>query len=1350
MNVLYSKKTKIRIITFITVLILVVALISSYTDVNAATNTSSIVGDDSMTVSANSPTVGSNYTINGKTFKCIRNNGSDCYSFMSTEALGTASYDTVFNKATGKTFTVNSTYHPATSQKILVTAAYDEEKEVSTTETYYVNKRWLSPMHSCGDTNWGPDTWESSSPAFSTTKTKVQSCALCSATQYTQSTKKTRTVTSTETEHHDAVYKTVTYPAYYTYTNNATDISNKNIASANADMQSFLNDISDISYGSKGLYLLSESDTNNSTILNYAKACVGSSSTWSGKTPSTTSDSVYYLNSSGIGTTTAYSTAYSMYPVVDIDFSKTYINNGVLTKKPTSITLTQNVNTVYNGDDVDITTLVSDVKYNTDEKAAYSISIDSSYGTLNGTTWHINGANDAIVPVLITSKNFGLTKTINVQLYSDYDIIYNLNGGALDMSNPSSYQIRSEDFTLNNPHKTGYTFIGWTGTGLTEPTLEVIVPIGSTKAREYTANWKANNYNVTLDDNGGENGSEAIVVTYDSPMSDVQVPTRYGYNFLGYYKEDIQYVDNTGIGTATWDIPYDVSLVAKWEGIKSTVTFDSNEADNYGTTDVIGTFGSNLESVAIPEKEGHVFKGYFDENNEKYIDENGEGIKEWDKIDDTTLTAMWELVPYDISYELNGGEVDCNPTTYNRETPTFTLNNPTKYGYDFIGWSGTGLTDSSIEVTIEEGTIGDKEYTANWEPVKKTISFYLGNGNLGFKDDSNGNITPNIQEDKIAIFDDDMPSVPVPNANQDYYEFNGYYDDNGIQYYDKEGKSARIWDKVEDTTLHAEYTPIEYTIIYEPEGGEVTNNPTTYNVETDTFILNTPKRDGYIFTGWSTHASSDAAINIIIEKGSHGNREYTANWVEATNKIYLLTDENASTDSAIKVDVATGYSIPNVLVPEKDGKVFLGYYYYKTDDEGNIIPESEELYIDEQGLGRVVFDKIEDIVLIAKWNNKQNTILPDNASGTDGYSNIVTHRDDIPGNTAPITHIKPSEETIKKVIENEIKINDTQTVFRKVELGEPTTFTESDITTTEEGKKKIGVLKTNIYGMHYDGYVDENNTLYVDKEGTVLKDPTGVTLYPILVTILTSINAVNITGTDPLLINTVDNYNNVEFLVNTNNDHINIGNSVITGNKTDSSKIHSSIITLTISDEAFYSDDFINFNEETVINIPGVEVTILSKITEPTNEITFLAKYDKTMGLIMHRFYDPTTHEHLYTYNEDEITSLISNGWQVEGIGFVSATEGEAVYRVFNPFTGEHLYTESEYEKDMLVNNYNWQSEGVAWHIDNELCTKDVYRLYCPYGNGQEGTHHFTTSESERDWLVSLGWTYEGVAFKAI
>lgn len=81
----------------------------------------------------------------------------------------------------------------------------------------------------------------------------------------------------------------------------------------------------------------------------------------------------------------------------------------------------------------------------------------------------------------------------------------------------------------------------------------------------------------------------------------------------------------------------------------------------------------------------------------------------------TTLTAQWTVHQYTITYDLAGGTVEGNPNTYTIETKAFTLKNPTKSGYTFTGWSGTGLDgENNMTVTIPTGSTGNRTYTAHW------------------------------------------------------------------------------------------------------------------------------------------------------------------------------------------------------------------------------------------------------------------------------------------------------------------------------------------------------------------------------------------------------------------------------------------------------------------------------------------------------------------------------------------------------------------------------------------------------------------------------------------------------------
>lgn len=85
--------------------------------------------------------------------------------------------------------------------------------------------------------------------------------------------------------------------------------------------------------------------------------------------------------------------------------------------------------------------------------------------------------------------------------------------------------------------------------------------------------------------------------------------------------------------------------------------------------------------------------------------------------------------------------------------------------------------------------------------------------------------------------------------------------------------------------------------------------------------------------------------------------------------------------------------------------------------------------------------------------------------------------------------------------------------------------------------------------------------------------------------------------------------------------------------------------------------------------------------------------------------------------------------------------EKNDMLRLYNPNSGEHFYTADVGERDYLV-NVGWIFEGLGWMAP---ATSDipVYRLYNP----NAGDHHYTTAAPERDNLINHGWTYEGIGW---
>ena len=82
---------------------------------------------------------------------------------------------------------------------------------------------------------------------------------------------------------------------------------------------------------------------------------------------------------------------------------------------------------------------------------------------------------------------------------------------------------------------------------------------------------------------------------------------------------------------------------------------------------------------------------------------------------------------YTITYNLNGGSISGQPTTYKVDTANITLPTPTRTGYTFNGWTGSNGTIAQTSVTIAKGSQGNKIYTANWTlPPVTTSTNYTG------------------------------------------------------------------------------------------------------------------------------------------------------------------------------------------------------------------------------------------------------------------------------------------------------------------------------------------------------------------------------------------------------------------------------------------------------------------------------------------------------------------------------------------------------------------------------------------------------------------------------------------------
>lgn len=81
----------------------------------------------------------------------------------------------------------------------------------------------------------------------------------------------------------------------------------------------------------------------------------------------------------------------------------------------------------------------------------------------------------------------------NPETVKIYSITYNLNGGTVSTPNPTSYDYKTETFTLNNPTKHGCEFEGWYEDDITNCSKEVTITKGVTTGdKVFNAKWKLN------------------------------------------------------------------------------------------------------------------------------------------------------------------------------------------------------------------------------------------------------------------------------------------------------------------------------------------------------------------------------------------------------------------------------------------------------------------------------------------------------------------------------------------------------------------------------------------------------------------------------------------------------------------------------------------------------------------------------------------------------------------------------------------------------------------------------------------------------------------------------------------
>lgn len=494
------------------------------------------------------------------------------------------------------------------------------------------------------------------------------------------------------------------------------------------------------------------------------------------------------------------------------------------------------------------------------------------------------------------------TYTANWQVI-EYTVTLDVSGG--DPLDPITYTVETP-VILPTPTSTGYTFLGWTGEGETAPQPTVVLPKGTTGDKTYTANWEVNIYAITLDTSGG-NALDAISYTIESDPIKLPTPTRVGYNFVGWTGEGIT-TPQTEVIIPTGSTG-NKAYTANWEATVYTIMLknlpNGNETIPYTVEQEV--------KLPYPEKGGYFFEGWSGTGmtgQEYYvtIPEGTTGNREY--------TAHWKPTTYEIAFLMNGGEPLAS-IFYTVESPDFDLPIPVRNGYKFVGWTSDGITVPQEIVTIHQGSMGFRMYTAQWQEqlVEPTV----------------------VPPPTIRVYCRDVDSkellhiaVYTPSVGSEDFTLNfDSIDVTGrkfVEAHDASGNKLTSitipqgsWGSREYDAYFAKET---YTITLDTNGGPAMS-PINYTVTDSVTLRIPPDRPGYEFSGWVLDGSGQfPSTPMIIPAGSTGDRRYKAEWRVANYTITYVSHG--------KVINTVQYTINNYVLfskPEKDdpGYTFAGW-----------------------------------------------------------------------------------------------------------------------------------------------------------------------------------------------------------------------------------------------------------------------------------------------------------------------------------------------------------------------------------------------------------------------------------------
>ena len=227
--------------------------------------------------------------------------------------------------------------------------------------------------------------------------------------------------------------------------------------------------------------------------------------------------------------------------------------------------------------------------------------------------------------------------------------------------------------------------------------------------------------------------------------------------------------------------------------------------------------------------------------------------------------------------------------------------NVTRTGYTFAGWQVAPVTIMPAESLT---------YKAVWTANKYTVKF----------DKDAANATGSMAVQSYTY--DEAQNITGVGFTREHYSFAGWATQSGgaVVYKNTESIKNLIATDGGVVTLYAVWTPVEYTVSFDANGGTHSNTVSTYNTESETITLSDGAKVGYTFGGWYDNASFTGNAITKIAKGSGGNLNLYAKWIPKSGITYKVEHYKEQLDGSFALadtDNLTGTTDANVTPATK-------------------------------------------------------------------------------------------------------------------------------------------------------------------------------------------------------------------------------------------------------------------------------------------------------------------------------------------------------------------------------------------------------------------------------------------------